>query len=206
MRSGDRSDLQLVNRTGLDSDELRAMMLAAVDGWPVRRLRVHIRYSRGADFSGTCYYKRNLIYVNLGAHVRYPYGVRTSIARARSNARAWWKPVYKLELPDAQRLVLFVFLHEFYHWLVHKARRNPRQKESMCDRFATRILVDRFGARVHDDKGRSVPREAWDIQDLDRFVAAARAATHSAAPLRKAATGPVPRPRGKGGQLLLFDV
>jgi len=37
-------------------------------------------------------------------------------------------------------------------------------------------------------------------------VAAARAATHSAAPLRKAATGPVPRPRGKGGQLLLFDV
>jgi hypothetical protein len=198
--------MPLVNRTRLDSDELRATMLAAVDGWPVRRLRVHVRHSRGADFSGTCYYKRNLIYVNLGAHVRYPYGVRTSIARARSNARAWWKPVYTLELPDSQRLVLFVFLHEFYHWLVHKARRNPRQKESMCDRFATRILVDRFGGRVYDDKGRSVPREAWDIQDVEGFVAAARAATRQPGTPRKAATRPVPRPPAPDGQLLLFDV
>ncbi len=71
-------------------------------------------------------------------------------------------------------MVLFVFLHELYHFLVKRARRNPRQKESMCDRFAARYLVERFGATVRDSSGRIVPREAWDFQDLERFVAAAR--------------------------------
>ncbi len=165
--------MQLTNRTCLDTDRMLAMMRAALDGWPQRGLRVFVRYSRGADFSGTCYYKQSMIYVNLGRHLRYPYLLGTSVARSRSNARYWWKPVYSLELSDGYGVVMFVFLHEVYHWLVHRARRNPRQKESMCDRFASRMLVDRFGATMLDDRGRPVPRHAWDIQDVESFVAAA---------------------------------
>ena len=210
MRSSAKDGLQLANSTQLDSDRLRGMMLEAAQGWPVRRLRLRVRYSRGADFSGTCYYRHNQVYVNLGRHLRYPYRMSTSVARARSNRRTWWKPIYALELADPYLVVLFVFLHEFYHWLVHKARRNPRQKESMCDRFATRILVDRFGCRLYDESGRPVPRDAWDIQDVERFVAAAREETPAGAPARKAATRPIPPapcpPPIRGRQLLLFDV
>ena len=70
--------------------------------------------------------------------------------------------------------MLVGFLHGLYHWLIRKARRNMRQKEAMCDRFAARHLVDRFGATVRDDRGRPVPRSEWDFQDVDGFVAAVR--------------------------------
>ena len=43
----------------------------------------------------------------------------------------------------------------------------------MCDRFAARVLTDRYGCPVIDRRGRPVDRAAWDFQDLDRFVAAA---------------------------------
>jgi len=142
-------------------------------GWRCGALTVVVRPSRGADFSGTCHYARKRIYVNVGQHVVYPYRAPTRLARARSNRTHWWKPVYTLELADAYQLVLFVFLHELYHWLVKVARRNVRQKESMCDRFAARALVETYGAVVRDPCGRRVPREEWDFQDLDGFVAEA---------------------------------
>ncbi len=69
---------------------------------------------------------------------------------------------------------MFVFMHELFHLLVNRARRNTRQKESMCDRFATRFLVDRLGAVVRGPDGKPMERGAWDFQDLDRFVEAAR--------------------------------
>lgn len=199
--------MQVSNSTSLDTDRLVALMAETAQGWPVRRLRVRVRYSRGADFSGTCYYKHGLIHVNLGRHVRYPYRLGTSIARSESNARYWWKPIYTVELADAYQLVLFVFLHELYHWLVQRARRNPRQKESMCDRFAVRILVDRFGCPVRDEAGHPVARESWDFQDVLRFVAAARTPTaRPPRPVRSAAKRPVPKRLLHGDQLLLFEV
>jgi hypothetical protein len=99
----------------------------------------------------------------------------TNLARARSNARHWWKPTYVIELSDAYQLALFVFLHELYHWLIYRAGRNIRQKESMCDRFAARALVDDWGTPISDGHNRPVPRTVWDFQDLDGFVVAARA-------------------------------
>jgi hypothetical protein len=63
-------------------------------------------------------------------------------------------------------------MHELYHLLIYRARRNIRQKEAMCDRFAARWMVDRFGAIVRDPRGRPVRRSEWDFQDLDGFVAA----------------------------------
>lgn len=166
--------MELVNRTALSTEQLRRMFLREVAHWPHERIHATVRYSRGADYSGTCYYRTGHIYVNLGRHVRFPYSLPTSIARAESNATHWWKEVYSLRVADAYELVLFVFLHEFYHWLVGLARRNPRQKESMCDRFAARVLVSRYGALVRDSRGRRVLENAWDFQDLDGFVAAAR--------------------------------
>ncbi|MBN1347446.1 MAG: hypothetical protein JXQ73_32450 [Phycisphaerae bacterium] len=161
------------NTTSLDSHRLERMFSRHAEPWSHGRLTVSVRYSRGADFSGTCFYGRHLAYVNLGRHIEYPYPIRTHIARARSNRRYWWKEIYTVDAADGYQLALFVFLHEYYHWLIKRAKRNTRQKESMCDRFATRVLVDDYGALVRDDQGRPVARQDWDFQDLDGFVAAA---------------------------------
>lgn len=162
------------NTTHVDSDELLDAIHHAIDGWPSEKLIVRIRYSRGAEFSGTCYYGSNRIFVNLGRRNKYPYRLLTHIARPRANRTHWWRELYSVEIASPLELVLFVFLHEFYHWLVKQARRNVRQKEGRCDRFATRVLVDHYGAEVRDARGRIVSRDAWDFQDLDGFVAAAR--------------------------------
>ena len=45
--------MRLHNTTHLDTDRLKAMMFAAIDGWPRDGLDVRVRYSRGAEFSGT---------------------------------------------------------------------------------------------------------------------------------------------------------
>ncbi|NOS99772.1 MAG: hypothetical protein HOP29_04005 [Phycisphaerales bacterium] len=161
------------NRTTLNTERLQDMFLTAIGGWPVDGLDIRIRYSRGADFSGTCFYERSRLHVNLGGHLRYPYRMRTYVARASTSRSTWWKPLYTIELADGYQVVTFVLLHEYYHWLVRRAERNTRRKEAMCDRFATRALVDHFGAAVRCPKGRPVPRGEWDFQDLDRFVARA---------------------------------
>lgn len=171
--------MKLTNSTALATARLAEMFAACVDGWSHRPLDVRIRYSRGQDFSGLCHYGRRRIHVNLGRHVKYPYDIATNLARARSNARCWWRELYRLRVADAYELALFVFLHEFYHWLVRQSGRNTRQKESMCDRFAARVLVDRYGATVRDSKGRPVERETWDFQALERFVARARRLTQA---------------------------
>lgn len=100
-------------------------------------------------------------------------------------------------------------MHELYHWLVKKARRNTRQKEGRCDRFAVRALVDGLGLKVVDENGVTVPRDEWDFQDLDAFVAAARRpiARQAARTARPAALVAIPSKQpiiGPGEQLLLF--
>ncbi len=202
--------MKFQNTTGLDSDHLERAILRAIEGWPHNRLDVRVRYSRGADFSGTCYYTQGRIFVNLGRNNQYPYLLDTNIARPQSNSRYWWRESYSVEVADAEQLVLFVFLHEFYHWLIKKARRNMRQKEGRCDRFATRGLVDGYGAAVRDEAGKAVERASWDFQDLDGFVAAARGTPRQPrqASARPAARQPS-RPTGSpklGEQLLLFKL
>lgn len=197
------------NRTQLDTARLKEMILCATTSWPDEGLTVFIRYSRGAEFSGTCYYKDNRIYVNLGRQNAYPYRLRTHIARARSNRRGWWREAYSLEMADAYQLVLFVFLHEFYHWLVRRARRNTRQKEARCDRFAARVLVDCYGTVVRDSQGGLAQREEWDFQDLEGFVAAARPLKLRAARRPQPAPGPTSNHPTLGilyQQLLLFNM
>ena len=100
--------------------------------------------------------------------------METYLARAVSSCAVWFKPLYSIELADGYQVVLFVLFHEYYHWLIKRARRNTRQKESMCDRFAARHLVWRFGAVVRTIKGNPVSCDEWDFQDLEGFVAAAR--------------------------------
>ena len=167
------SSIDFHNTTALDDGVLLGMFDDGLSGWSVDTITLRVRYSRSADFSGTCFYADRRIHVNLGRHVGYPYLMKTHLARTRTIGRRWYKPLYTLELHDAYELALFIFMHEFYHLLVKTARRNTRQKESMCDRFAARHLVERFGRAVRDPAGRSVPREAWDFQDLDGFVAPA---------------------------------
>lgn len=200
--------MKIKNRTHLDPRRISTMFLSAVDGWPYEGTEVCVRYSRGAAFSGSCYYDAGRIFVNLGRRNRYPYRIDTHIARPKSNRTHWWRELYSVEVADASELVLFVFLHEFYHRLVRLARRNVRQKEARCDRFATRVLVDGYGAVVRDSTGRPVARSAWDFQDLDGFVAAARRGVRrplrrGTLPLREPGGGQV-CPPGIGAQLSLF--
>ncbi len=178
------------------------MCFEAIRFWRTGRLVVRVRYSRGADFSGSCYYCEGRILINLGRHLEYPYQMGTHIARAVSDRKRWWKPIYTLELADGYQVVLFVFLHECYHLLVKRARRNPRQKESMCDRFAARFLVDRYGATVRDPDGNPVPRELWDFQDVEGFISPTRRKSALASP--RAAT--VPRREQQQQQMMLFDL
>lgn len=160
----------LLNRTELDTLELEALLLRHVGGWPHESLHTLVRYSRSADFSGACYYNSGRLFINIGLHVRYPYRIAARIARAQTRGRFWFRQGHYVVVTTASQLVLYVFLHEFYHWLVKLAGRNLRQKEAMCDRFAARILVDHHAAEVLDAKGNPVAREAWDWQDLEGFV------------------------------------
>ncbi|MFQ5805254.1 MAG: hypothetical protein ACE5I3_02250 [Phycisphaerae bacterium] len=161
------------NSTDLDDTRLCAMLLRHSAPYRHQRLTVRVRYSRGADFSGTCYYREARIHVNLGRHNRYPYNLRTSIAKARATRTGWRRELYRLTVADAHQLALFVYLHELFHYLVKKAGRSPRRKEAMCDRFAARVLVDHYNCPVRRRSGQLVPRESWDFKDLDAFVAAA---------------------------------
>lgn len=165
--------MDFANSTNLDTARLERLCIR--HAWPYRhdKLTVRVRYGRGADFSGTCYYTHSRVFINLGRRNKYPYLLGTNIARSCSNRTHWWRETYRLTIADAYQLALFVFLHEFYHYLVKAAGRCPRRKEAMCDRFATRALVDHLGVRVLDTRNRPVAREHWDFQDLDAFVAAA---------------------------------
>lgn len=171
----------LRNSTSLNTAGLLELFNRHTADWEHEALRVFVRHSRSAPFSGLCYYREGRILLNIGRAVAFPYRLTTCIARAESDARSWWRDIYTIEIPDAERLALFVFLHEFYHWLVFRARRNPRQKESRCDRFAARALVDHHGAVVRDRHGAAVERGAWDFQDLDGFVWRARREHRAAA-------------------------
>lgn len=165
--------MEFRNSTDLDDARLYALLLRHTAPYRHDRLRVQVRYSRGADFSGTCYYREGRIIVNIGRHNRYPYTLETNLAKARPTRNGWRRESYRLTVADAEQLALFVYLHELYHYLVKLARRSPRRKEAMCDRFAARVLVDHYGCRVVGRSGRPVPREAWDFADLHAFVSAA---------------------------------
>ena len=164
------SAITIVNRTELSSARIEGMFHRAADGWLTPRLKVVVRYSRGAVYSGTFASNPARIYVNLGRRNRYPLRVDTAVAKAKTVGRSWWKPTYSIKVADEYQLALFVFLHEFYHYLVQQARRNSQRKEAMCDRFAVRYLVDHCRLTVADSAGRPVPRGAWFFQDLDDFV------------------------------------
>jgi hypothetical protein len=187
------AEMEFRNSTELEGEWLRQLFLRHSEAYRHNRLSVSVRYSRGADFSGTCFYRDARIFVNLGRHVRYPYSLGTQIARAQSNRTHWWRETYRLSIADPYQLALFVYLHELYHYLVKTAGRSPRRKESRCDRFATRVLVDDYGARVTDGQGRLVAREAWDFQDLETFVAKARRAPKTRT--EPAARVPKPKPQ-----------
>lgn len=165
--------MQFNNSTGLNSERLYRLFLRHTSPYRHDELNVRVRYSRGADFSGACYYRNARLFINLGRANRYPYEFATHIAKAESNRTHWWRDLYRITVADAYQLALFIYLHELYHYLVNKAGRGVRRKEGMCDRFATRVLVDEYGCPLRDSSGRPAIRERWDFQDLHAFVAAA---------------------------------
>lgn len=166
-------DVIFHNATALDSSRLLSLFLRHTVPYRHDQLTVRVRYSRGADFSGSCFYRDGRIFINLGPHNAYPYRLYAHLAKARSNRLYWWRAACYLTLANAYELALFIYLHELYHFLVKQAGLSPRRKEAMCDRFAARVLVDHYGCRVTNENGRLVPRDTWDFQDLDGMVSAA---------------------------------
>lgn len=197
------SPIDFGNATNLSSDRLFDLFLNGLRGWSIGRITVRVRYSRGADFSGTCFYADRRVFINLGRNLRYPYKMDTHIAKARRSGYVWRRPLYSMEIKDAYQLALFIFMHELYHLLVKRAGRNTRQKEAMCDRFAARHLIERFGLCVKTDTGERAPRAAWDFQDLEGFVLAAR--DRSLQQVRAARRALKPQ-RFSTDQLLLFKM
>jgi len=163
--------MEIINNTELDTQRIQTMFLRATEQWAAPVLKVTVRYSRGAVYSGTFASNFPRIYINLGTQNRYPFRIETNIARAHSCGKTWWKPSYHIKVDNPYQLALFVFLHEFYHYLIHRARRNSHRKEAMCDRFAVRYLTNHCRLPVYDPEGNTVPRSAWLFQDLDAFVA-----------------------------------
>ncbi len=187
--------MEFRNSTALDSVRLHELFLRHTAPYRHDQLRVSVRYSRGADFSGTCYYREAKIFVNLGRHLRFPYLMGTHVAKASSNRTHWWRETYRLRLADPYQLALFVYLHELYHHLVKAAGHSPRRKESRCDRFAARVLVDEHRCDLLDRFGQPVPRENWDFQDLHHFVSKAPKAAAPRAKLARPAVQVPPRLR-----------
>ncbi len=95
------------NSTSLDNDLLSRLILRFTAPFRHDKLTVRVRYSRGADFSGTCYYRDARVFVNLGRRNRYPYTMGTHLAKARSNATHWWRETYHITVADAYQLALF---------------------------------------------------------------------------------------------------
>lgn len=192
--------MQFRNSTALNTDGLYEQLLRHTHPYRHDDLRVSVRYSRGADFSGSCYYVGSRIFVNIGRHVTYPYVMATHVAKATSNSTHWWREQLTVTLAEAPQLVLFIYLHELFHYLVKVSGRNPRRKEAMCDRFAARVLVDQYGCRIQRRSGGAAPREMWDFKDLDAFVATAPKQT-------RPAPRPIPvrvHPDIGGGSLMPF--
>jgi hypothetical protein len=140
----------LRNTTRLDTLRLLRRFGEAMSDWPVEGLRVWVRASRGADYSGTCYPREGRIYVNFSPRLIFPYRLHVQVARGRTVRGVWRRSLHALQVPGAEELVTFVFLHECCHWLIHKARRNGRCKEAVCDRFAARYLVESCGCVLRD--------------------------------------------------------
>lgn len=197
------SPIDFANATHLSSDRLFELFLNGLRGWNVGRITVRVRYTRSTDFSGTCFYADKRIFINLGRNLRYPYRMDTHIAKAQRWGNVWRRPLYSMEMKDAYQLALFIFMHELYHLLVKRAGRNTRQKEAMCDRFAAKHLIERFGTVVKNNQGERALRGAWDFQDLDGFVAAARDRSLQQVRAARAAIKPA---RMNSQQLLLFKM
>lgn len=180
--------MEIVNHTDLVTERLEGMFRRAAAGWVAGKVKVVVRYSRGAVYSGTFASDPPRIYINLGEPNRYPLRIDTAVARAKTVGRSWWKPTYYLKVADPYQLALFVFLHEFYHCLIHRAKRNSRRKEAMCDRFAVRYLVDHCRLKVYDTAGRNVARAAWLFQNLDDFVTCPKTAARQPRAARRPRT------------------
>lgn len=165
--------MDFANVTDLDSRRLERLFLRHTVPYRHDRLAVRVRYTRRAEFSGTCFYQTSRIFVNIGRRVVYPYRLVTHVAKSRCNATHWWREAYRLVVADAYQLALFIYLHELFHFLVKAARRNTRRKEAMCDRFAVGVLVDQYGCLLLDSRDNAPARASWDFQDLRGFVAAA---------------------------------
>lgn len=165
--------MQFENQTELASGRLRDTFLRHTAPYRHDALQVAVRHTRKADFSGACYYRDARIFVNVGRRNRYPYSFVTHVAKARTHRTHWSREALRLTVADPYQLALFVYLHELFHYLVKVSGRKTGRKEAMCDRFATRVLVDEYGCPLETPRGLPAPRELWDFQDLHGFVARA---------------------------------
>src|SRR5262245_22273954 len=99
-------EMDFRNSTNLDDTRFYKLFLRHTVPYRHDKLTVRVRYSRGADFSGSCHYRTARLLINLGRHNRYPYALATHVARAESNRTHWWRELYRLTLADGYQLAL----------------------------------------------------------------------------------------------------
>ena len=179
------------NRTNLLDTRLYPLILRHTEPFDHSYLRVRFKNSRGAPFSGSCYYRTSTLNINLSPRNTYPFALATHVARPQSNATHWWRELYELTLADAYQLALFIYLHELCHYLIKRAGRSVKRREGACDRFAARVLVDHYGSSLRDSHGREPARDSWDILNLDALLSDAPRMTSVPRPATQGP--PVPR-------------
>lgn len=170
------------NRTSLLDTRLYPLILRHTEPFDHSAIRVRFKHSRGAQFSGSCYYRTSTLNVNISPRNSYPYALSTHVARPQSNATHWWRELYELTLADAYQLALFIYLHELCHYLIKRAGRSVKRREGACDRFAARVLIDQYGCPLRDSHGREPPRDSWDILNFDSLLDDAPRATEPRPP------------------------
>ena len=131
------------NTTTLDSNLLRETGESAVAGWPTDPLVVRVRWSRGAEFSGTCVYATHRLYINLGRHLQYPYRMETHCARGRKAWGRYYKPRSFLELCDEHGLYVVDEANVESHALMQTLSKDPRFEHAILDRILRMVRRDR---------------------------------------------------------------
>src|SRR5438067_6833560 len=104
--------MNFFNSTHLDTARLEALFRQFAQPWPLDGLTVCVRYTRSAPVSGSCRYRTARIHVNVGRRNKYPFALKTYVARTQTRnhgrRRYWSRPLYVVHLDDAYELALFL--------------------------------------------------------------------------------------------------
>lgn len=120
--------MKIIDDIGIDVEKLNEF----VKEYNTENLLVFIKHTKKNSqipYNGVCYYKDGRIRVSINPKNRYPFKIRVGSPFDKNS----WN-YYSIE--SAEKLVNFVFLHEFSHYLDYRNGIPVRCKQTKADKFA----------------------------------------------------------------------